>query len=401
VADLPRRLLARHPIAVDSVAAVVLLLIGEAAVATARSGGLHSASTAIEVVLVAASVAVRRPWPVTAAGLVLTAVVVDRVTAGNLSRAGIGWAAVVLVGYSAGAHAGRRQGPIALALLLASMTIVYVSVAGQKSTAPSEVLWELAFALAPYCVGRILRARRRLHAELEDRALALTHEREQREHLAVSVERARIARELHDVAGHSLSVMVVQAGAARSVLDMAPEVAATALEKIATTGRRTIADLHRLLGFLETEDATSLGGVSRIGDLVAQARQAGLPVEVQITGTARRLPSGVDLAAYRVVQEGLTNALKHAPGARTHVLVAYDDAAIRVEVSDDGHPRTRHPLGTSGAGQGLRGMRERVEMAGGKLRTGPRPDGGWAVAARLPLGEQMGTVPHEAAGLAV
>ena len=119
MADLPRRLLVRHPIAVDTVVAVVLLLIGEGAVATARPGALHSASTAIEVSLVAAAVAVRRPWPVTAAGLVLTAVVVDRVTGGNLSRAGIGWAAVVLVGYSAGAHAGRRQGPIALALLLA------------------------------------------------------------------------------------------------------------------------------------------------------------------------------------------------------------------------------------------------------------------------------------------
>lgn len=401
MADLPRRLLVRHPIAVDTVVAVVLLLIGEGAVATARPGALHAASTAIEVILVAAAVAVRRPWPVTAAGLVLTAVVVDRVTGGNLSRAGIGWAAVVLVGYSAGAHAGRRQGPIALALLLASMTIVYVSIAGQKGTAPSEALWELAFALAPYGVGRLLRARRRLHAELEDRALALTHEREQREHLAVGVERARIARELHDVAAHSLSVMVVQAGAARSVLDTAPEVAAAALEEIATTGRHTIADLRRLLGFLETEDASSLGGVSRIGDLVAQARQAGLPVEVQITGTPRRLPSSVDLATYRVVQEGLTNALKHAPGARTQVLVAYDDAAVRVEVSDDGHPRTRHPLSTSGAGQGLQGMRERVEMAGGKLRTGPGPDGGWAVTARLPLGEQMGTMPHEPAGLAV
>ena len=329
----------------------------------------------------------------------LTAVIVDRVVGGNLSRAGIGWAAVILVGYAAGAHAGPRQGQLVLGLLLASMTIVYVGVLGQKGTAPSEWLWELGFAVAPYGVGRLLRARRRLHAELEDRALALTHEREQRERLAVGVERARIARELHDVAAHSLSVMVVQAGAARSVLDSAPEVAATAFEEIATTGRHTIADLRRLLGFLGTEDAASLGGVSRIGDLVAQARQAGLPVEVQITGTARRLPSSVDLAAYRVIQEGLTNALKHAAGARTQVLVAYEHAAVRVEVSDDGQPRIRHPLSTSGAGQGLRGMRERVEMAGGELSTAPRPDGGWAVTARLPLDEQARTVSAQPAGL--
>ncbi|MBV9362737.1 MAG: histidine kinase dimerization/phosphoacceptor domain-containing protein [Solirubrobacterales bacterium] len=258
--EVPRRLLGRHPVAVDTIVAVVLLLIGEAAVATARPGALRAVSTAVAVVLVAASVAVRRPWPVAAAGLVLTAVIVDRVVGGNLSRAGIGWAAVILVGYAAGAHAGPRQGQLVLGLLLASMTIVYVGVLGQKGTAPSEWLWELGFAVAPYGVGRLLRARRRLHAELEDRALALTHEREQRERLAVGVERARIARELHDVAAHSLSVMVVQAGAARSVLDSAPEVAATAFEEIATTGRHTIADLRRLLGFLDTEDAASLGG---------------------------------------------------------------------------------------------------------------------------------------------
>ncbi|MBV9362738.1 MAG: hypothetical protein JO286_01375 [Solirubrobacterales bacterium] len=132
---------------------------------------------------------------------------------------------------------------------------------------------------------------------------------------------------------------------------------------------------------------------------MAQARQAGLPVEVQITGTARRLPSSVDLAAYRVIQEGLTNALKHAAGARTRVLVAYEHAAVRVQVSDDGQPRIRHPLSTSGAGQGLRGMRERVEMAGGELSTAPRPDGGWAVTARLPLDEQARTVSAQPAGL--
>lgn len=399
--DRPRRLLVRHPVAVDTVVAIVLLLIGETAVATARPGALHAVSTAVAVLLLAAAVAVRRPWPVPAAGLVLAAVVLDRVTGGNLSRAGIGWAAVILVGYSAGAHAGRRQGPIVLALLLASMTIVYASVAGQRGTAPSEWAWELGFAIAPYGVGRLLRARRRLAAELEDRALALTHEREQREHLAVGVERARIARELHDVAAHSLSVMVVQAGAARSVLDAAPEVAATALEEIATTGRHTVAELRRLLAFLDTDDPSSLGGVSRIGDLVAQARQAGLPVEVQITGTARRLPSSVDLATYRVIQEGLTNALKHAAGARTQVLVAYEEAAVRVEVSDDGQPRIRHPLSASGAGQGLQGMRERVEMAGGELTAGPCPNGGWVLTAHLPLDRQSPAVSEGPARMVV
>jgi signal transduction histidine kinase len=401
VVDRLRHLVERHAVTVDTVVALVLLLIGEAAAIVARRGATRGVSTAIEVALMAAAVAVRRPWPVAAAGLVLTAVVVDRVAGGGLRQASIGWAAVVLVGYSAGAHASRHQGPIALGLLLASMTMVYVSVAGQKGTAPSEWLWELAVGAAPYGLGRLLRARRRLHAELEDRELALIHEREQREQLAVGIERARIARELHDVAAHSLTVMVVQAGAARSVLDAAPDAAAGALEAIATTGRQTMADLGRLLGFLETDDPSSLGGMSRIGDLVAQARLAGLPVEVRITGTARRLPSRVDLASYRVVQEGLTNALKHAGGARTQVLVEYEDVAVRVEVTDDGHPRIGHPLGASGARQGIQGMRERVEIAGGEVTAGPRPDGGWTVAARLPIDEQTGTVPAQLARLAV
>jgi signal transduction histidine kinase len=247
----------------------------------------------------------------------------------------------------------------------------------------------------------LLRARRRLHAELEDRALALTYEREQRQRLAVSAERARIARELHDVAAHSLSVMVVQAGAARSVLGTAPDAAAEALGAITTTGRQTIADMARLLGFLETDDMRNLGGVSRIGDLVSQARQAGLPVEVKITGPVRRLPSDVDLAAYRIVQEGLTNALKHAGGARTRVLVAYEDEVVRIEVRDDGQARISHPLASSGSGQGLQGMRERVAMAGGELTAGRLPDGGWAVSARLPLELEATTVPEPAPTVAV
>jgi signal transduction histidine kinase len=401
VTDRSRRLLARHPVSVDTVLAVAVILIGEAAVVNARHGAIHSLSTAIAVVLVGIAIAVRRPWPIAAAGLVLTTVAMDQLLGGGLSRTGVGWPSVILVSYSAGAHAGRQAGPIALGLLLVAMTIVYVGVIGQKGTAPSEWLWELTLAAAPYVVGRLLRARRRLHAELEDRALALTHERQQRERLAVSVERARIARELHDVAAHSLSLMVVQAGAARSVLGADLDAAARALEAIATTGRQTMGDMGRLLGFLDHDDTSSLGSISRIGDLVAQARQAGLPVEVRITGAARRLPSHADLAAYRVIQEGLTNALKHAGGACTQVLVAYDDEAVHVEVSDDGHPRISHPLSASGAGHGLQGMRERVEMAGGEIISGRRPDGGWAVSARLPLHEGADGLMADEAKVAV
>jgi signal transduction histidine kinase len=395
-----RRFPGRHPLAVDRIIAALVLIVGVAAVLGGKRHGLPVGSTTIEVALLAGAVSLRRPFPVPATGLVLTAVILDRATRGGLSHVGIGWAAVVLVSYSAGAHAGRREGLIGLCLLLAAMGLVYASVAGQKGTAPSEWLWELAMAAAPYGVGRLLRARRRLHAELEDRALALTHEREQRERLAVGVERARIARELHDVAAHSLSLMIVQAGAARSVLDTSPEAVASALEAIASTGRQTMADMGQLLGFLQTGEASSLGGVSRVGDLVAQARQAGLPVEVEIAGTARRLPPEVDLAAYRVVQEALTNALKHSGGARTEVLIEYGDDALRVEVSDDGNRRVRHPLSATGAGQGLRGMRERIEMVGGELTTGRNNKNGWTVAATLPTEAEPSAVTHSGAPVA-
>src|SRR5262249_20789872 len=156
------------PVRVDSLVAVAVILIGEAAVVGARGGEVHSASTAAAVVLVGTAIAIRRPWPIAAGGLVLTAVGGDTAAGGALRGTGIGWPAVILVGYSAGAHGGRRAGPIAVGLLLASMMIVYASVAGQKGTAPSEWLWELTFAAAPYAVGRLLRSRRRLHAELED-----------------------------------------------------------------------------------------------------------------------------------------------------------------------------------------------------------------------------------------
>jgi signal transduction histidine kinase len=228
----------------------------------------------------------------------------------------------------------------------------------------------------PLLIGRILH-HRRLRIE-RDRELAARD--------AVTAERARIARELHDVVAHAVSVMVVQAGAARTVVERDPDAARTALQRIEETGRSTLTELRRLLGLLkdgsEANERAPQPGLERLEDLLSTMRATGLPVEATVEGTPRPLAPGVDLTAYRVVQEALTNALKHAGGAHAHVRVRYDDAALDVEVADDGVGPA--PAGARLEGHGLIGMRERVSLFGGSLDAGARPGGGFVVRARIP-----------------
>jgi signal transduction histidine kinase len=210
----------------------------------------------------------------------------------------------------------------------------------------------------------------------------------------VVAERSRIARELHDVIAHSVSVMVIQAGAAEQLLEETPERARGPLEAVQDTGRQTIVELRRLLGILR-EDGQELSlapqpGLAGLGSLAEEMRQAGLPVQLQVEGQPWPLPPGVDLAAYRIVQEALTNALRHAGPAHAEVVVRYHKHAVELEIVDDGRgPGPRD--GASGAsGQGLVGMRERIALYGGTIEAGPRATipgtagTGYAVRARLP-----------------
>jgi signal transduction histidine kinase len=227
----------------------------------------------------------------------------------------------------------------------------------------------------------------------------------------VAEERGRIARELHDVVAHSVSVMVVQAGAARRTMAASPDQATTALGQIESTGRQALVELRRLLGLLRDGDRgdgaalTPQPGLEHLESLAAAAREAGLPVEVTVEGEPRPLPAGVDLSAYRIVQEALTNSLKHAGPARARVRVCYGREALEVQVTDDGRGErsaarageglvvvTIGPDGVlelpgrrDGGGHGLIGMRERVALFGGTLEAGADPGGGYRVAARLPL----------------
>lgn len=230
-----------------------------------------------------------------------------------------------------------------------------------------------------------LRRREQGAAEFERRASRLEREREERTRAAVAAERARIARDLHDVIAHSVSVMTVQAGAARLLLAESPERARAPLVSVEETGRQALAEMRRLLGILRTEDGRPAlapqPGIADLSTLVEQMRRAGLQVELAVEGRPMVLPTGIDLAAYRIIQEALANALEHAGPARARVTVRYGPDALDLEIADDG------PGGRDNGGirSGLVAVRERVSVYGGELEAGPRTGGGYAVRAHLPL----------------
>jgi signal transduction histidine kinase len=245
----------------------------------------------------------------------------------------------------------------------------------------------LAFLLigAAYLAGREIGTRQKQLTQ--ERAHAAQREREQEEavKVAADTERRHIARELHDIVAHSVSVMVVQAGAARKVLDDKPEAARESLLAVEASGHEAMAELRRLLGVLgENGSEPPLApqpGLSGLEALIARVKEAGLQVELHVEGEPRALPPGVDVAAYRIVQEALTNALKYAGGARTEVVVRHAADAVDIDVIDDGTIATP----ADGIGRGLLGMRERVAVFGGTVEAGRRPERGYAVRAHLPL----------------
>jgi signal transduction histidine kinase len=244
-----------------------------------------------------------------------------------------------------------------------------------------------------WVLGDRARVQRALAAELAERAARLERERAAEARRAVAEERTRIARELHDVVAHHVSMMVVQAEAGPVAVEGDPARAAGAFEAIAATGRQALVEMRRLLGVLrgdgdrdQTPSLAPQPGLADVGSLVEQVGRAGLRVELVVEGTEAPLPAGVDLSAYRIVQEALTNAVKHAGPGRARVLVRYGEHDLEVHVRDEGGrgPALARPA-DGRAGQGLVGMRERVNLFGGELHAGPGPDGGFTVDARLPL----------------
>jgi hypothetical protein len=240
-----------------------------------------------------------------------------------------------------------------------------------------------------------MRTRREQVAALEERARRLEREREEQSRRAVSEERLRIARELHDVVAHSMSVIAVQAGVANHVIDSRPDLARDALSTVETNSRAALVEMRRLLGVLRQGDEPSASlaptpGLSEVPALVRRLARAGLDVAVSVEGSPSGVPDAVDLSGYRIVQEGLTNVLRHG-GPAARVTIGYRRGALDLSVVDDGRPPGAARVEpASGAGQGLIGMRERVAVFGGRFTAGPRPDGGFAVTATLPYAEAPG-----------
>ncbi|MEU6429087.1 histidine kinase [Microbispora sp. NPDC046973] len=247
-----------------------------------------------------------------------------------------------------------------------------------------------AFIVAVWIAGIYANTRRRYVEGLVERAERAERERDQQARIAAAAERARIARELHDVVAHNVSVMVVQADGAGYAIDGDPEQARRAMQAISATGRQALAEMRRLVGVLRqdagspAEEYAPQPGVAQLGDLIRQVRDSGLPTEFTVSGTARTLPEGEQLAVYRIVQEALTNALKHGgPGARAWVEMTYGRGEIELKISDDGRGAAAPRLA---GGHGLIGMRERAAMYGGSVEAAPRPGGGFRVVVRIPVG---------------
>ena len=301
-----------------------------------------------------------------------------------------------VVGLYSVAAWGSRRAALASGAVAAVMVVVTLSLPRTDADVVDAAFVSLALAGA-WLLGDRARVQRALAAELQERAARLERERADEARQAVASERARIARELHDVVAHHVSMMVVQAEAGPVAVEHDPARAAGAFEAIAATGRQALVEMRRLLGMLrgDEEQAPSLApqpGLAEVPSLVEQVGRAGLRVELVVEGTEAALPPGIDLSAYRIIQEALTNAVKHGGSGRARVLVRYGADALQLQIRDEGRPAggdgapvERRP--DAAQGRGLLGMRERVNLFGGELHVGPGPDGGFGVDARLPIGE--------------
>ncbi|MFD9331365.1 sensor histidine kinase [Streptomyces sp. NPDC060065] len=390
--------LRRHPTWVDSFWAVVLLGITGVSLSSVTGGQENHGSPAVALpiaVVLCLVVALRRRMPEKMLLLAGLMGVVQLIVDVEVIPADF---AMMVIIYTVAADGARWASRLGLIGGLCAGTLSQIRWPQTETSALGVVLiavfQTVPFALA-WVLGDSIRTRRAYLAQLEERAARLEKEREAQSKVAVAAERARIARELHDVVAHNVSVMVVQADGAAYVMDTAPEQARKALETISGTGRQALAEMRRLLGVLRTGEHQEVGeyvpqpDVEQLADLIEQCRTSGLPVDFKVEGTPRPLPSGVELTAYRIVQEALTNTRKHGgPNTGASVRLVYFDDGLGLLVEDDGKGAP-HELyeegGADGQGHGLIGMRERVGMVGGTLDAGPRPGGGFRISALLPL----------------
>ena len=329
-------------------------------------------------------VAWRSRYPLTSAAVVLVANGGCVYAAVPHEAAFQPFVALTLAAYSAGSHAeGRRADCVPPLLALGALPLFIAAV--QHGQSGGNAFPSYVWLIAAWAVGRTVRSWRHKSEALERANLELAEQRARQEEAAIAVERGRIARELHDVIAHNVAMMVVQAGAATRVLDGEHPQVRAALDVIASTGRQTVDEMRTVLGVLRADEPSSSRepqpGLHNLSQLMASVEQAGLPVQLCVQGQPQPLPQAVDLSAFRIVQEALTNAVKHAGAACATVTVTYRRDELEIEVRDDGAGRG----GGEGTGHGLVGMRERAAMLGGQLEA-MHTGSGFRVHARLPLG---------------
>jgi signal transduction histidine kinase len=382
-----RKALATRPWLSDGI--VVALLLALFALQLAGEGTPvpgQRRTDPLAVLLIAAMIGsylLHRSLPAAAATVTLTALLIQGLTHGQLYP-GVN-AFVLLFGIALHCNDRRRRIAVFVATLSCLTIAVWVQPTGVATT--STWISTLLLATVAGLVGENLRHRRARWAALQERAMMLESEREERARRAVVDERLRIARELHDVVAHSMSVIAVQAGVGHHVLDSQPEEARRALAAIETTSRAALTEMRRLLGVLRQEgqpraELSPAPGLADLPQLLAQVRQAGLEVTPTVTGDPVDAAAPVGLTAYRIVQEALTNVIKHG-GPRATVSIHYCPDEVRLEICDDGrsHPDPQ----PRDEGHGLIGMRERVAVFGGRLSAGSQPGGGFRVTAQLPM----------------
>jgi signal transduction histidine kinase len=377
--------LSRNPTLQRAAEAVLALAIFVGSVADMLTPRVHSgwggprALELFSALLISAPLLWRKRYPIPVVLAVFVGGAIDVLSVAPRQAGFEPFVAEIVAFYSVGAHEDERRSVGAFIAL----TVLGTVPSAFLHTTVGSVAPALVFTFAAWLVGRIIRSWRIRAVELERANLELVQQRELQAEAAVVVERGRIARELHDVIAHNVSMIVVQAGAASRVLEGAQPHVREALEAIETTGRNTVDEMRRLLGVLRTDDGALLTpqpGLAELERLVASVREAGLPVEVHVEGTVMPLPPALDLTAYRIAQEALTNALKHAGSAHAELTLRYEATAIELDIRDDGAGNGDG----GGTGHGLVGMRERVALWGGRLEAG-RAGNGWRVHAWLPI----------------
>lgn len=370
----------------DWLLAAVLAISAEYEVLTTAGPAAQRAGGAIVLLAATVPLAWRRRAPLAAAVTISAALLAGGVLFDGYQGSFQGFLASSVALYTVAAYTERRERIVGAAVVAVAMAGFQVAeVLRGDDIAEMPGVW-LPYLVA-FALGRVRGWQLSESRHLRRRAEELERERDETARLAVQEERARIARELHDIVAHAISIMIVQARVGRRRLAGETALARESFDTIEDTGRQALAEMRRLVGLLRSEGQPNAmdahPGLAQLEELVAQMARAGLAVELTIEGERRELPPGIDLSSYRIVQEALTNALKHAGPARARVVVAYRDDEIDIAITDSGADTGDDD---TGGGHGLAGMRERVSLYGGQIEAGHQAEGGFIVRARLPLG---------------